>query len=145
MANYENLDDLKALLARGIITERQYENCRRLLARKIIRESSRSSGEKSGVIYIVLAFFLGNIGLHNFYAGRYKCGLAQMALTLASFFFCFLTGVVSTLWVLGELLFVNHSANGKPLLGSRGVIWLMRFIALGILASALFIGVPAQE
>lgn len=37
---------------------------------------------KSRVIYVILGIFLGVLGIHNFYAGRTYCGLAQLLTTL---------------------------------------------------------------
>jgi TM2 domain-containing membrane protein YozV len=40
--------------------------------------------QKSRVAYIVLAIFLGNLGIHNFYAGRNNIGIIQLVITLCS-------------------------------------------------------------
>lgn len=37
---------------------------------------------QSRVIYVILGIFLGVLGIHNFYAGRTYCGLAQLLTTL---------------------------------------------------------------
>ena len=37
---------------------------------------------KSRVTYVILGIFLGVLGIHNFYAGRTYCGLAQLLTTL---------------------------------------------------------------
>lgn len=38
--------------------------------------------QKSRVVYVILGIFLGVLGIHNFYAGRTYCGLAQLLTTL---------------------------------------------------------------
>ena len=81
MVDFDNLDELKALRARGAVDDRQYELLRRRLARRIISDRREAAFSKSGAVYIVLAFFTGAIGLHNFYAGYYKRGWTQAILT----------------------------------------------------------------
>ena len=43
-----------------------------------------NNAQKSRVAYIVLAIFLGNLGIHNFYAGRNNIGIIQLVITLGS-------------------------------------------------------------
>ena len=90
MVDFDNLDELKALRARGAVDDRQYELLRRRLARRIISDRREAAFSKSGAVYIVLAFFTGAIGLHNFYAGYYKRGWTQAILTIVSPLFAFL-------------------------------------------------------
>lgn len=42
----------------------------------------QSAEPKSRVVYVILGIFLGVLGIHNFYAGRTYCGLAQLLTTL---------------------------------------------------------------
>lgn len=89
MVDFDNLDELKALRARGAVDDRQYELLRRRLARRIISDRREAAFSKSGAVYIVLAFFTGAIGLHNFYAGYYKRGWTQAILTIGFAAVCF--------------------------------------------------------
>ena len=41
-------------------------------------------GQKSRTVYILLAFFLGTLGVHNFYAGRIVQGVVQSLITTLS-------------------------------------------------------------
>ena len=43
--------------------------------------NGRLPSEKTRCVYIVLGFFLGGLGVHNFYAGRNRAGLMQVVLT----------------------------------------------------------------
>ena len=54
---------------------------------KIVRDSNDSFqvvSKKSRKIYIVLAIFLGRLGIHNFYAGYTKKGIIQLAIGMLS-------------------------------------------------------------
>lgn len=103
-------------------------------AMKIVHgHRSREIGAKSGIIYVILAFFACVIGLHNFYAGYYKKGIAQLVLTLISPFTMFVPLLIVALWGLGEMLFVNKSARGVPFSGNIWVIWGLRIMGIGLL------------
>ncbi len=132
MVDFDNLDELKALRARGAVDDRQYELLRRRLARRIISDRREAAFSKSGAVYIVLAFFTGAIGLHNFYAGYYKRGWMQAILTIVSPLFAFLPLLATAAWAFGELLWVNKAANGTFFRGSRKVIWLLRILAVAV-------------
>ena len=90
----------------------------------------------NGIIYILCAFFLGCIGIHNFYAGYWKRGLSQLVLTLISPYMMFIPLLFAALWATLELFFVNRSANGCIFSGNRGVIWSLRVATALILAWA---------
>jgi TM2 domain-containing membrane protein YozV len=65
---------------------------------------------KSRLTYILLACFLGGLGIHNFYAGYTGRGIAQLLITLLT---CWFGGsVVVGIWVLIEIFTVNTDANG---------------------------------
>ncbi len=88
----------------------------------------------NGIIYIVLAFFLGSIGIHNFYIGYWKRGLTQLVMTLISPYMLFIPLLFTAVWATLEIFLVNHSANGCILSGNRLVIWILR------IATALILG-----
>lgn len=97
---------------------------------------SSSESTHNGIIYIILAFFLGCIGVHNFYAGYWKRGLAQLALTLVSPYMMFIPLLFAALWATLEIFFINSSANGCYFSGNRIVIWILRAASALILAWA---------
>nr|WP_294904241.1 TM2 domain-containing protein [uncultured Lacibacter sp.] len=43
----------------------------------------KKAGDKSKVVAALLAFFLGNLGIHDFYLGNKKAGLLKIILTVA--------------------------------------------------------------
>lgn len=81
--------------------------------------------QKSWVVAVLLAFFLGTLGVHNFYLGNTSRGVVQLSLTvlgwvtsllLIGFFFLAVVG----LWVVVEfvLLLLRAGSMGTD---SRGV------------------------
>ncbi|MBR2313493.1 MAG: TM2 domain-containing protein [Akkermansia sp.] len=64
---------------------------------------------KSRLAYILLAIFLGTLGVHNFFAGYTGRGVTQLLLTLISF--GFLAPVV-WVWAIVEICTVTKDAQG---------------------------------
>ena len=75
-----------------------------------------SVDKKSKIVAAVLAFFLGHLGIHNFYLGHNKKAVTQLLITLLS---CFTLSFVSAIWALVD--FVNiligntKDSRGLPL------------------------------
>lgn len=67
------------------------------------------SAPKSRVAYIILALFLGSLGVHNFYAGYTKKGIIQLCVTLVS---CGFLGFASAIWAIIEAVTVTQDASG---------------------------------
>ena len=67
--------------------------------------------QQSRLGYILLGFWLGEIGLHNFYAGYIGRGIAQLLITVLSFGFLFW---ISWIWALVEIVVVSKNAKGIP-------------------------------
>jgi len=63
---------------------------------------------KTRLTFILLGIFLGCFGLHNFYAGYTKRGLAQLGLTVLTFFY---GAFVTWLWALVEVCTVDRDHN----------------------------------
>lgn len=64
---------------------------------------------KSRVAYVLLAIFLGELGVHNFYAGYVGRGMTQLLITLLSFGLLFW---VSWIWAVVELCTVSEDGRG---------------------------------
>lgn len=76
--------------------------------------SSFVQGQKSKFVAGILAILLGTLGVHNFYLGFTKKGIAQLLL------FVFFLGWVSFIWGIVDAIriftgSVTHDANGVPL------------------------------
>lgn len=74
-------EKLKELQAKNIICEQEFVEQKHNLFNRIMRHENNPKA-KNGIIYILLAWFVGTIGLHNFYAGYYWRGTVQLFLTL---------------------------------------------------------------
>ena len=85
------------------------------------------------MLYIVLAFFLGAVGIRNFYAGYWKRGLIQFFCALISPYMMFLPLMFTAIWALMELLFVNKDAKGVFFKGNRRVILVLRLLSVLVL------------
>ena len=93
---------------------------------------------KSGVGYILLAWFLGIFGAHDFYAGNFFSGLLKLVLTLVSWLFLFIPLLITMIWSFLDMLFVNKDACGIPFSGNREVILLLRIVAAVWLLGSIY-------
>jgi TM2 domain-containing membrane protein YozV len=69
---------------------------------------------KNRVIYVLLGLFIGFFGAHSFYAGYYRRGAAQAALSLFSLWL-FSQGygtLISWLWAVIEICLIKKDADG---------------------------------
>ena len=66
---------------------------------------------KNRVAYVLLGFFLGGLGIHNFYAGYTSKAVAQLLITLLTGWLIFPL-VVVWIWVLIEICTIKQDARG---------------------------------
>ncbi len=69
---------------------------------------------KNRAVYVLLGLFLGAFGAHNFYAGYYRRGAAQAALSLFSWWL-FSQGygtLIAWFWAVVEICLINKDADG---------------------------------
>ena len=132
MLDAEKLQELKD---KHIISEEELVEQKHRLAARIIHKEDKSSA-KNGIIYILLAFFLGAIGIHNFYARYWKRGLVQFGLALMSPFMLFVPLLFTSFWAMAELLFVNRGPDRVLFKGNRKIIWGLRIVAVSVLVLA---------
>ncbi|MFU0468733.1 NINE protein [Gardnerella vaginalis] len=64
--------------------------------------------KRSKIVAAILAFFLGYLGVHNFYLGKTGRGVAQLLLTI-SVFFCWISGI----WAFIEFIMILCSKPGS--------------------------------
>ena len=64
---------------------------------------------KSRLSYILLGFFFGSLGIHNFYAGYTDRGIIQLLITVLS---CGTLSLVSEIWSIIEICTVNQDSEG---------------------------------
>ena len=71
-----------------------------------------ATSAKSRLAYILLAFFLGGLGIHNFYAGYTGRGIAQLLITLF-LGWLIIPAIAVWIWCIVEMIVVTKSANGE--------------------------------
>ncbi len=126
-------DKLQELKDKHIISEEELVAQKHHLAARILRKDNAQS-LRNGIVYIVLAFFLGAVGIHNFYARYWKRGLIQFLLALVSSYMLFVPLMFTSIWAMLELLFVNKGPDGRLFAGNRKVIWGLRAAAVLVFA-----------
>lgn len=79
-----------------------------------LKQVAAANGEqKSKLVAVLLAFFLGSIGIHDFYLGYNKNGIIKIVLTVC-------TGIGGGIWALVDFIrlltgSLNTDANGVEL------------------------------
>lgn len=68
--------------------------------------------KKTRFVYIILALFLGGLGIHNFYAGRIGSAVAQLLISLFTGWLLFPLLIVG-IWALIEACVVSTDGNGQ--------------------------------
>ena len=128
---------LQQLKKQKYLSEEEMLAEKRRLAVKILRKTERVS-TKNGVIYILLAFFFGTIGLHNFYAGYWGRGLSQLCLTIIAPWFLFIPLLITAVWALIELLFVGKTAKNQPFSGNIKLRLLLKILVILVLGVSFY-------
>jgi TM2 domain-containing membrane protein YozV len=75
--------------------------------------NTSSSSSTSRVVYILLAVFLGTLGVHNFVAGYTGRGIAQLLITFLLGWLYGLGVLVTAIWALVEAIAVTKDAQGR--------------------------------
>ena len=80
-------------------------------------QTTYANPPKQWVVALVLAFFFGFLGVHNFYLGRPGRGIAQLILTITV-----IGAVISCTWAFIEFIMIlmragsyGYDASGQPL------------------------------
>ncbi|WP_418969682.1 NINE protein [Alloscardovia omnicolens] len=68
-------------------------------------------GAKSKIVAAVLAFFLGFLGVHNFYLGKNTQGIIQLLMGTVGWFFIF-PPIISGIWAFVEFILILVSTPG---------------------------------
>lgn len=66
---------------------------------------------KQRIVYILLAIFLGSLGIHNFYAGYTNRAVTQLLLILLTGWLI-LPILAVGIWVLVEICTIDRDADG---------------------------------
>lgn len=120
---------LKQLKDNGHITEEEYVDEKKRLADRLLKREDPTYA-KNGIVYILLGWFLGTLGLHNFYAGYWGRAITQLTLTVIAPWFLYIPLLITAVWAFGDILFVNNGAHHIPFAGNRKIIILLRILAV---------------
>lgn len=74
-----------------------------------------STPPKRRLVYILLAVFIGEFGVHNFYAGYTKRGLLQLLIGLLGLPFV-IGPLITAVWAIIEAFTITQSADGREML-----------------------------
>ena len=85
-----------------------------------ISVSSIPEGHRSKIAAVILAFFLGGLGVHNFYLGYNNKGVAQLLLTIVGWIII-IGPIISWIWAFIEFILlltgsISKDANGEELM-----------------------------
>lgn len=83
-------------------------------AEKAELDKMRNASQKSRGVYIILGIFFGLLGIHNFYAGRYRQGITQILVTLL-IGWLILPEIIVVVWIIGELITIKIDGKGIPM------------------------------
>lgn len=137
MDDLENLEKLTRLRDKKIIDNVEFNSLKRSLIGKHI---NTHIGERSGTAYVLLAWFLGLFGAHNFYAGYTKRAIVQLLLTLFSGILFFLPLLVVQIWALADMCLIDEDADGVAFYGDRTLIRILRIAAIAFFVVMYFAG-----
>ena len=113
MGDVNDLEKLAELKDKGVISAAEFKQQKEAFLNKGLAGTPASGEQKSRLVYILLAIFLGGFGVHNFYAGYIGKGVAQLLITLLLFWLIIPIFIVF-IWVIVEICTVTKDANGVP-------------------------------
>ena len=124
MSNLEELETLNNLKEKGIITQEEFEKKK---AEILNNQTTTPQGNTSQLAYVLLAFFLGALGIHNFYAGRWKRGLVQLLLTLLTFG---IGTLITAPWSIINIFTIHTNAKGEEMIPCKVAKYIFGIIGI---------------
>lgn len=106
---FKTLNQLGKLLDKGFLTQAEFDVPKKALwlpDPDVLRIERRRQIE-----YVLLGFFLGRFGVHNFYADYIKKGVIQV-LMFSSGCFLIIPTIMVGVWVLIDVCIVDRDVNG---------------------------------
>lgn len=64
------------------------------------------------MLYVLLAFLIGTLGVHNFYAGRTGPAVAQLLMTIGGGLLGLPLFLLVVLWAIGDMIAVTEDGEG---------------------------------
>jgi len=83
---------------------------------KLTPLQSGNPDAKQRIVYILLGIFLGELGIHNFYAGYTKNGTIQLIITITTGWIFGLGVLITFIWSLIDIINITVDANGNPMI-----------------------------
>ena len=130
--NTEKLEKLFELKEKGIITEEEFKKQKEELLSNSQNNSNINNQpkEKKQSVFLKLAFFLGLLGIHNFYIGQRGFGLAKLGIFLVNIILTMMLGgdAMATaiinlvfqlpvyIWIIVEMFETNTTIQGKEMI-----------------------------
>ncbi len=110
MGNVADLEKLAELKEKGVISALEFEEQKKALLQSNLMAASTGT-QKNRIVYILLAFFLGCFGIHNFYAGYIGRGIAQLLITVF-LFWLIIPLLIVWVWTVVEMFIIDKDAKG---------------------------------
>jgi len=141
MSNFDDLEKLASLKETGVLSKEEFQTQKEILLKK----TAAPTQQKELSSYLLLAYFLGVFGAHNFYIGKTTKGVVQLLLTLLTGWLIFPLFLVC-IWVFVEICITTKDAKGQDLLPNRAlrilfIVLQSLTILLPFLAILFFLGV----
>lgn len=133
MSHLDELETLHDLKEKGIISEEEFEKKK---ADLLNNQITPPHGDTSQLAYVLLAFFLGALGIHNFYAGRWKRGLVQLLLTLLTFG---IGTLITAPWSIINIFTIHTNGKGEEMIPCKvakyifGIIGILYWLSIPII------------
>jgi len=129
MLTRDDLEKLNEMKEQGLISQEVFDRQKA----DFLNGLDQPQGErKSQAIYVLLAIFFGMFGAHNFYAGRWKRGLAQLLITLLSSFSLFFISFVLAIINIYTIHTDKKGVEFKPCPKLKWFLWLIAALYLFI-------------
>lgn len=128
MDEIAELEKLAELKNKKVINDDEFNQ----LKKKVMENNLVADEPKNGVAYVLLATFLGNFGIHNFYAGYIKRAVTQLMLTLFSWVLLFLPLFAVQIWAILDMCLINKDVHGVPFVGDKTLIKLIRIAVVAL-------------
>ena len=98
-----------------------------LLPQELLNQNLLEIGPKYQVVYAAFAFVCGGLGVHNYYIGRWKRGLAQ---TLICILTLGLGSIVTNIWATINIFKIKTDGKNRLLFPSNPAKWTFGILAI---------------
>lgn len=145
MSQADEINKLYDLKIKGLITDDEFEKTKQKIlnpAQQTFNQPSETTpvyNQKSRVVYLILAFFFGMLGIHNFYAGRTGHAIAQLLITLL-LWWIFIPLIVVWIWIIVDMCTIKTDGENKPMQPTSTIVVALIIILQLLPVFSIFIG-----